>query len=144
MKSGLRAQAGLASLELAIVAPILVLMILAVAEFGRLLYLQVILSNAVEHGARYFSAQAYVGTSRTPDATALALAIQQVESDLGAADLFPASPAPVVSAGILDVGHVRVSASFSYSFSNPFLVLMGGALSNPLELNASATHVVIR
>ena len=144
MKSALRPQSGLASLELAIVAPILVLMIFAVAELGRLLYLQVILSNAVEHGARYFSAQAYVGTSRAPDATALALAIQQVESDLGAADLFPGSPAPVVSAGILDVGHVRVSASFSYSFSNPFLLLMGGALSNPLELNASATHAVIR
>lgn len=144
MKSGLRSQAGLASLELVIVAPVLVLMILAVAEIGRLLYLQVILSNAVEHGARYFSAQAYVGTSRASDATAQAQAVQLVESDLGAADLFPESPAPVVSAGILDIGHVRVSASYSYTFSNPFLVLMGGALANPLELSASATHAVIR
>jgi len=144
MNSRWRSQAGLASLELAIVTPILVLMVLAVAEFGRLIYLQAILSNAVEHGARYFSAQAYVGTSREPDTTAQALTIQQVESDLGAADLFPSSPASLVSAEILDAGHVRVSASYSYSFSNPFLLLMGGMLPNPLMLNASATQVVIR
>lgn len=137
-------QRGFVSLELVIVAPILLLMIFAVSEFGRVLYLQAILSSAVSHGARYFSGQAYIGTGRQPDITAANEAVVRVEVDLSAADLFPASPLPVVNAEILDVGHVRVSASYSYSFSNPFLILIGPALPNPLVLSASSTQSIVR
>lgn len=137
-------QTGLASLELAIVAPILVLMILAATEFGRVLYLQAILSNAVAHGARYFSAQAYIGTSRQPDTTAASQAVSRVETYLTGSGLFPASPSPVISIQILDAGHIRVSASYPYHFSNPFLQLMGPVLSDPLMLTASSTLAIIR
>lgn len=137
-------QAGLASLELVIVAPILVLMILAVTEFGRILYLQATLSNAVSLGARYFSGQAYIGTSRQPDTTAASQAISRVETYLTGSDLFPPSPSPVINAQLLDSAHVRVSASYTYHFSNPFLLLMGPALSDPFVLNASSTQAIIR
>ena len=53
--NGVRRQHGIATVELAIVAPILLLILLGVAEMGRALFQYNTLSKAVRDSARYYS-----------------------------------------------------------------------------------------
>jgi hypothetical protein len=62
-------QQGLATVELAIVLPVLLLLMLAVAELGRLLYQYGTLTKAVQDGARYLSATARLGSTQVIDLT---------------------------------------------------------------------------
>src|SRR5688572_27017420 len=48
-----RSISGSAIVELAVVGPLLVLMVLGVADFGRVLYTSIILSHAARAGAQY-------------------------------------------------------------------------------------------
>lgn len=60
---GRQRQQGLAIVEFAIVLPLLLVLLLATAEFGRALYQYNTLTKAVRDGARYLSENIYVGQS---------------------------------------------------------------------------------
>jgi len=55
VKAGLRLQAGQALVEVALVAPILVLLLIGAVEFGRLEYASIEVNNAARAGAQYGS-----------------------------------------------------------------------------------------
>lgn len=56
-------QSGLAAVEFALILPFLAMLMLAVAELGRLLYQYTSLTKATQDGARYVASRAYNGTT---------------------------------------------------------------------------------
>jgi Flp pilus assembly protein TadG len=60
---------GIATIEFAICAPVLLLLMLSTAEVGRILYQYNTLSKAVRDGARYAVVNASVGTTRIVNIT---------------------------------------------------------------------------
>lgn len=64
-------QKGVAIVEFTIVLPLLLLLMLAIAEFGRALYQYNTLIKAVRDGARFMSENAFLGDSRLPNPAAL-------------------------------------------------------------------------
>ncbi|MGQ0443776.1 MAG: TadE/TadG family type IV pilus assembly protein [Beijerinckiaceae bacterium] len=59
----IRTQKGVAIVEFTIVLPLLLLLMLAIAEFGRALYQYNALTKAVRDGARFMSENAFIGDS---------------------------------------------------------------------------------
>ncbi|MDD1622664.1 MAG: pilus assembly protein [Methylococcaceae bacterium] len=137
-----RRQRGIATVELAIVAPIFLLMLLGVAELGRALFQYNTLSKAVRDGARYYS-----GSVLNTNDVAGAVHLVQYGQTVGGSSLLPGSlptvniPAPVIDA---TGTYVTVSASYAFAFlpGNPLdgiLGLFGSALPDPFVLTATTT-----
>src|SRR5687768_8344924 len=59
----MRTQQGLATVEFAIVAPLLVFLMLAVAEFGRAFVHYTVLANSARDAARYLASKALLGST---------------------------------------------------------------------------------
>lgn len=70
---------GSAVVELAVVGPLLVLMVLGVADFGRVLYTSIILSHAARAGAQY-GAQT---NGTTGDTAGIEQAAEEEAADIG-------------------------------------------------------------
>lgn len=144
-----QAQRGLAAVEFAIVAPVLLLLMLGVAEFGRALFQYNTLAKAVRDAARYYSVNAFVGSTTTEDATAKIRAANLVQygNRDGAGDLLLPGGAPVVTASTATDGtgtYVTVSASYTFTFlpGDPLAGLFGwfgSTLANPLVLTSTVT-----
>lgn len=66
---GQRPNRGLATIEFAICAPVLLLLMLATAELGRVLYQYNTLAKSVRDGVRYAVVNAAVGTTRVVNIT---------------------------------------------------------------------------
>ncbi|MEN8260691.1 MAG: TadE family protein, partial [Pseudomonadota bacterium] len=69
-KNTITPQRGIAIVEFAIVLPILLLLMLGVAEFGRAFFQYNTLTKAVRDGARYYSTDAFIGDTQTPNGAA--------------------------------------------------------------------------
>lgn len=67
--TGPRSKRGVATIEFAICAPILLLLLLATAEVGRVLFQYNTLTKTVRDGVRYACSNASVGTTRIVDIT---------------------------------------------------------------------------
>lgn len=67
---GPRAERGISTIEFAICAPVLVFLMLATAEVGRLMFQYNTLTKAVRDGVRYAATNASVGTTRVVNITA--------------------------------------------------------------------------
>jgi len=134
-------QRGLVVIELAIVTPLVLLIMLATAEFGRAFYQYTTLSKAVEAGARY-----YASTVLDPAVTD-AVAIPTVENIIvyaspqsGGTSVLPnfsTSDVTEISFGSV-ADHVRVSAQYN------FVPIVGnmpifGAMAN---FTMTATHTM--
>ena len=78
-KRHLRSISGSALVELAVVGPLLVLMVLGVADFGRVLYTSIILSHAARAGAQY-GAQT---NGTTSDSAGIEQAAEEEAADIG-------------------------------------------------------------
>lgn len=117
--AGPRHTRGLASVEFAIAAPLLLLTLLATAEIGRALVHYDTLSYAVRNAARYVSMNAIDGTTgvvNLTDATiarARNMAIRANRTGSGALVLpnFQADQVTIVDAGS---GNIRVTAVYPY------------------------------
>ncbi|HEY8037126.1 MAG TPA: TadE family protein [Methylobacter sp.] len=145
-----RRQRGLAMVEMVIVVPILLLLMLGAAELGRALFQYNTLTKAVRDGARYFSANTFVGGGTQVDTTASANTVNLViygQIGSGGTPLLP-SPLPTVSPPVIStsggITWVTVTASYQFQFlpGNPLsgiMGLFGSSLTNPLTLNASTT-----
>lgn len=160
-------QRGIAMVELTIVLPLLLLLLLAVAELGRGLYDYNTLTKAMRDGARYLAAVAFNGSARQVDITrndpdlatsGVQISIEAVAKNLvvcgksvcgGTPPLLPnlkieninvdASQAP---------SHITISTDPAkpYNFQlltgnplNALLGLFGGSIANGIPLNASVT-----
>jgi Flp pilus assembly protein TadG len=145
-----RRQRGLAAVEFAIVAPVLLLLMLAVAEFGRALYQYNTLSKAVRDSARYYSTHAFVGTTTVEDPAAKTYATNLVTygNGSGAGEPLLPSGSPLTAAATTATGadgtFVTVTATYTFTFlpGNPLaglLGLFGSTLADSLALTSTVT-----
>jgi Flp pilus assembly protein TadG len=141
--NGLRHQHGLAAVELAIVAPILLLLLLVVAEAGRAFFQYNTLSKAVRDSARYYSTEVFAGNNIAGAKNLVRFGQIGVGTPLlpGAYTI----PDPVT---VINVTGTYVTVTGSYTFTcfpgNPLSRIMGLfgpglGLPNTLTLNATST-----
>jgi Flp pilus assembly protein TadG len=140
---GVRHQHGIATVELAIVAPILLLILLGVAEMGRALFQYNTLSKAVRDSARYYSGSVFNGN----DVAGAINLVKYGQIGIGTT-LLPGPgvvnvniPAPVIGA---TGTYVTVTGSYTFTFlpGNPLAGMVGwfgSALPNPFVLTATST-----
>jgi Flp pilus assembly protein TadG len=125
------ARRGTASVELALLLPLLIFMAMATVDFARVAYVQVVLQNCARNGALYeFNTKASLTVPS--NWTSLASAVQ---ADEGSMTLTATATSPALSAN----NYVTVTATTTY---NPIaLGLMRGFPSIPssLTLSQSAT-----
>lgn len=114
-----RSERGTAIVEFAIAAPLLLLLLLATAEIGRMLSQYDTLNKGVRDGARYLAANALAGTTGV---VAITPALQAATANLvvtgntagtGSA-LLPNLSATNVSVTSLGNGYVSVAATYAY------------------------------
>jgi Flp pilus assembly protein TadG len=138
---------GLATIEFAICAPLLVLLVFATAEVGRLIYQYNTLTKAVRDGARFAVNEAAVGTTRVVNITPLVrtqtrnLVVTGNVSGSGA-PLLPGLAAANVTVTNDANGFVTVSAAYT------FLPAIGATLptfglGDPINLAAPLTATVV-
>lgn len=116
----LEGQSGIATVEFVIAVPVLLLMMLAVAELGRALNQYNTLTQAVRDGVRYAASEATNNSLRVVDVggematTTRNLVVYGRPLALGD-PLLPGWSAEAVDVIKVDDDHVRVSAEFTYS-----------------------------
>ncbi|MDQ2694291.1 MAG: pilus assembly protein [Pseudomonadota bacterium] len=112
------AQRGLAMVEFAIVLPLLLFLLLAVAELGRAFFQYNTLTKSVRDGARYLAAYARSGTGADVDTSAFTEAQNLVlcgRTACGGGDaLLPGMSLGDVSADRFGLEHVTVTAQYDY------------------------------
>jgi Flp pilus assembly protein TadG len=137
---------GTAIIEFAITLPLLLLMLVASAEFGRLLSEYNTLNKAVRDGARYLAANAFSGTTGVVGITP---AVQTATTNLvvagntaGGTAVLPGLTAGNVTVAALANGYVSVSAAYTY------VPMLGATLptfgvTTPVNMNLGLNAVVI-
>src|SRR5690349_5703511 len=143
-----RSERGIAIVEFAVAAPLLLLLLLATAELGRMLSQYDTLNKAVRDGARYLAGNALQGTTGvvvitpTLQTATVNLVVTGNTAGTGGA-LLPGLAASNVTVSSLASGYVSVAATYSY-------VPMVGArlptfgLGTPINvaINLTATQVM--
>ncbi|MBM0106077.1 pilus assembly protein [Steroidobacter sp. S1-65] len=117
---GCRSERGLAMVEFAICIPGLLLLMLATAEIGRVLFQYNTLMKAVRDGARYAATNAAVGTTRvvniTPAVRDDTRNLVVTGNRLGTgAPLLPGLSVDNVTVTDVGNGFVRVAATYTYA-----------------------------
>ncbi|HEY0685463.1 MAG TPA: TadE/TadG family type IV pilus assembly protein [Steroidobacter sp.] len=140
-------QRGVATVEFAICIPVLLLLMLATAEIGRMLFQYNTLAKAVRDGARFAATNAAVGTTRivniipTVYSGTRNLVVTGNTAGTGAA-LLPGLTVNDVTVNDAGNGFVRVAATYNY-------VPMVGAtlpkfgLGDPLDLTVTLPATVV-
>lgn len=112
-------QRGLAMIEFAISVPVLLFLMLATAEIGRMLFQYNTLAKAVRDGARYAATNAAVGSTRVVDISAAVrtetrnLVVTGNRLGTGAA-LLPGLTVNNVTVTDAGNGFVQVAATYTY------------------------------
>lgn len=147
-----RNQLGLATVEFALTAPVLLLLMFATAELGRLLYQYNTLNEQVRDAVRYAAAAVATSTGSTGTVSisnAVRIATQNlvVYGTPGAGSaLLPGLNTANVTVGSTAAGYVSVSAAYTYQpvigSSLPTFGL-GANINLNMVLNASAVMKVL-
>ena len=122
---------GAAAIEFAIILPLLLLLIAGIVDLGRMMYTEVVLSNAAREGSRMIA----LGYS-TADAQAR---VDAAAVNIGAATATvtsscPANPDPT------DGASVRVTTNFDWVILDDVTSMFpGGSISTPGTLSATGT-----
>lgn len=133
---------GLALVEFVLIAPVLLLLLLAVAEMGRALYQYNTLTKAVYAGARYYAANVLVNAD---EANAKAILLVQYGNETGAGEPLLPPPLPDVFPEYFPDSEARVSANYTFTLlpGDPLsgiLILLGGAgVPTPFVLTSTVT-----
>lgn len=141
-----KTQRGLAMVEFAVSLPLLLLLLLATAEFGRLISQYDTLTKAVRDGARYAASTAALGSTGlvyiTPQIqTAVGNLVATGNVDGSGSALLPGLVASNVTVSDAGNGYVSVSAAYTYE---PMLGAtlptfgFGAPISLSFTLNAGA------
>lgn len=131
-------QRGSAVVELAIVLPVLLLILLGTAEFGRALFQYNTLTKAVRDGARYVSQNSLNGTTGVVDITPTVEAETQnlVVYGIRGGAFIPLLPGFTTGdVTVIDAGASNVTVTANYNFApifGPTLPTFG--LSGPISL----------
>lgn len=148
----LKRQKGIAAVELAITLPVLLLIVLGLAQFGWLLANYMMVSNAASAGARYFAAQRgtttpYTGTQAQVQSSASIMNSSNLSitasvnggnctSDANcAADLTGAASGAALASAAVTVTYSNFSPVFKGSLSGLYSMM-------PSALNATAVERV--
>ncbi|WP_223512250.1 TadE/TadG family type IV pilus assembly protein [Pseudomonas sp. GL-R-26] len=111
-------QQGVAIVEFTLVLPVLLLLLLAFGEFGRMLYQYNVLLQASRDADRFVASQAWNSTKGTIDLTALVdqtkkVAVYGVPVNTGAAVVTGLTTDNVVVAAV-GTNHVRVTITYTF------------------------------
>jgi Flp pilus assembly protein TadG len=134
-------QRGLVTVELAIILPLIILIMLATAEFGRAFYQYTTLSKAVEAGARYYASVALdpsvTDTVALPTTENLIVFASPDGSGSAILPSFTVSDVTEISLNAVP-DHVRVSAEYD------FVPLIGGIpiFGSAASFTMTATHTM--
>jgi Flp pilus assembly protein TadG len=115
-----RTERGVATIEFAICAPVLLLLLLATAEVGRLLFQYNTLTKTVRDGVRYAATNASVGTTRVVNITAQVrtetrnLVVTGNTAGTGSSVL-PGLTVTNITVNDVGSGFVSVAATYTYS-----------------------------
>ena len=114
-----KSQSGVAVIEFALVLPILVVLLLATAEFGRAFYQYNTLTKAIRDGARYLSDNSLNGAGvieLNGSASVAAKNLIVFGNSAGSGNpLLEGLSAGDITITTIDTKHLKVSASFSYT-----------------------------
>lgn len=140
-------QRGLATVEMAIALPVLLLLLLATAEFGRMISQYDTLHKAVRDGARYAASVSAVGSTGIANVT---LPIQIAVANLvvtgnvngNGAPLLPGLTTADVTVSAVNSTYVQVSVTYAYE---PMLgnALTTFGLGNAIPLDPSLTATCV-
>lgn len=143
-------QAGLATVEFAFSVPVLLLLLLATAEFGCALYQYNTLVKAVEDGARYLASEATKGTTGLIDLTAAKQTATKnlvVYGNTGGTGnkVITSLTTNQITVTSPDAVHVKVSAALPYTpiFAGGVPDFHGGTLGSTFTFQATATMRVL-
>jgi len=141
-------QTGVAIVEFAIGLPLLLLLMLATAEFGRIMVQYETLTKAVRDAGRYLASGAAVGTTDVVSITpqkrlgATNLVVYGNVNGTGTALLPGLSPA-AVTVSAPGNGYISVAATYTYTpIIGPTLPSFGFGNSIPLAMNLNAAVVM--
>lgn len=138
-------QRGLAVVEFAIMLPTLMLVLLAIAEFGRMLTQYNSLGKSVRDATRYVAARAAVGTTRVVDistqlSTEAANLVVTGTTNGSGSPILPSLDVGMVTVSDAGNGYVSVSATYAYRpMLGPVLPGFGVASSTALTPTLQAT-----
>ena len=143
-----RAQQGVAMVEFAIALPLLLLLLLAIAEFGRMLYHYNNLLQANRDAVRYLASEAWNGNlgqveiNPVVEARTKNLAVYGVPVPQSGSEVVPGLTTANVTVGAVGSEHVQVSTSYVFQpvIGNSLPALIGNAI--PLNLQLVATTVM--
>ncbi len=145
-KSGSKAgQRGVAAIEMAITLPVLLLLLLATAEFGRAFFQYNTLTKSVQTGVRYLADNAKDGfdlIDLTDDTRTAVKNLVVYGNTAGGEPLLTGLDVANVTVTQLDASHIEVSVSFAYQpmFARiPTFGLGAADVDTGLTLNAAAT-----
>lgn len=136
-----RCPRGIATLEFVLVAPILLLLLLGIAELGRALYQYNTLSKAVRGATRYYSANVLANPTAAA-AAAKSLVMQNTQDLPGMAE---GDITPEIEVDPATGNWARLTANYTFHFipGNPLsgiIRLLGGtALSDSFLMTATMT-----
>src|SRR3990167_7306564 len=143
-----QAQRGVAMVEFAITLPLLLLLLLAIAEFGRMLYHYNNLLQANRDAVRYLAGEAWNGSlgqvviDPVLDLRTKNLAVYGVPTPQPGNEVVPGLTTGEVSVGTVGSDHVQVSISYVFRpvIGNGLPALIGDAI--PLNFPLVATTVM--
>ncbi len=140
-------QCGIASVEFTLTLPLLLLLLLATAELGRMLSQYDTLTKAVRDGARYLAANALSGSTSTVQITSQVQTQTQCLVVTGNVNGTGSALLPGLAVGNVTVsdagnGYVSVSASYTYQ---PMLGALPtfGLTASPISLAIPLTTTVV-
>ena len=114
-----KSQTGIAVIEFALVLPILMVLLLATAEFGRAFYQYNTLTKAIRDGARYLSDNSLNGAGVIELGGSTSTAAKNLivfGNSAGSGDaLLEGFSTSDITITTIDNKHLKVSASFSYT-----------------------------
>jgi Flp pilus assembly protein TadG len=143
-----QAQRGVAMVEFAITLPLLLLLLLAIAEFGRMLYHYNNLLQANRDAVRYLAGEAWNGNlgqveiDPVQEAITKNLAVYGVPTPQPGNEVVPGLTTGEVSVSTVGSDHVQVSISYVFRpvIGNSLPALIGDAI--PLNISLVATTVM--
>jgi len=138
-------QQGIALVEFVIVLPLLLILLMATAEFGRMFYHYNTLTKTVRDGARYLAEQATPGTTGqiniTDEVAVIARNLVAYGQPGTGEPLLEGLSAADVAVLQIDTDHVQVSAAYEYPPIFEILPMFGfgGDVESARTLNATVT-----
>lgn len=147
LKSG-QAQRGVAMVEFAITLPLLLLLLLAIGEFGRMLYHYNNLLQANRDAVRYLAGEAWNGSlgqveiDPVVEARTKNLAVYGVPVPQAGNEVVPGLTTANVTVSTVGSEHIQVSISYVFQpvIGNSLPALIGDAI--PLNITLVATTVM--